>query len=93
MKAGITPKTARPELAGLMVVPKTLNLLAGERNAPELPIPVGAVERYAERYGYSRLFVQLVQAYDRKLMDGAMDKMKARQKPNGGGKQTTQTVL
>ena len=45
-----------------------LNRLAGERNAPELPVPISAIRSHATRFGLSEVFVSMVQEYDLCLM-------------------------
>ena len=73
---GVKVSTKRPELEGLHCVIRAANLLSGERNAPELPIPFSAIEGYARRYNMSPMFAQMVRAYDLKVMSIGLDKLK-----------------
>lgn len=66
----MTPKTVRPDMAGLSVVINATNILHGERHGPELPIPVSAIQKFADRHKLSNVFVTLVQAYDSGLLAG-----------------------
>lgn len=76
--AGIDVKTRRPNMDGLEIVLRAAVQLHGERHAPELPIPTSAVREYADRFGLSDRFVQMVLAYDRAIADGYRRKTKAR---------------
>jgi len=62
-------------MGSLISVIRCANVLNGERNAPELPIPISAIEQYAKRYKMSPVFVMLVLEYDAGILSGAMERM------------------
>ena len=63
-------------MAGLEIVINAAGRLNGERHAPELPIPMSAIQTYAKRFRMSGLFVTLVQTYDMTIMSGIHAKAK-----------------
>ena len=64
------PKTLRPQMGGLTVVPTMLNQLHGERHDIELPVPRSAIYDHATKCGFNDVMVSLVQRYDLALMRG-----------------------
>ena len=55
-------------MRGLELVTFAMHKLHGERNAPDLPVPTSAIERYAKRFGLSPAFCALVSGYDLAMM-------------------------
>ena len=64
-------------------------MLDGERNSPELPIPLSAISAYAARFKMSSTFSGLVRAYDLATMAEASKRLK----DGSASSQTTKKLL
>lgn len=56
--------------------------LAGERNAPGMPLPWSAVERYAARHRQGLPFVEAVMHFDRRRLDAKSEPEKIIDRPD-----------